>query len=107
MIKLSRLIIEGYSCNDNCYNRSKCRHWIEEVLNTLKVNYLGELNFTVNHRIIITIVGAESYLCLDTWPEENSFITFEISSCKEFDKDKVAKAFNLFFKPQRMLTKKG
>lgn len=42
------------------------------------------------------IILVESHIYIHTWPEKN-YARFELSSCKEFDKDKVLKVIKTFF----------
>jgi len=107
---MHRLIIEAWQCKR--HGLKECSDFITEVINTLKTHEIGRLQFNITNKIpgakpgiTINVVFLESHLALHTWPEENSFVDLEISSCKEFPVEKLHKGFQLFFNPSRILVK--
>ena len=105
-LPMHRLIIEGRGCETRSY--ASCVDFSSTLMNTIKMTEIGRQCFNMDnlHRddkdgVTVNVTFKESHQVFHTWPEYG-FAILEISSCREFDEDRVLRAFRRFFKPEQV-----
>ena len=106
MVVISRLLIEGYGCKSR--GKEKVEKFLTEIANTVKFPVVETRVYDeLEDELIVQIIALGGHIICHIWPLEENFFDLEVSGRKDFPKDKIKRACEIFFSPRRMITKKA
>ena len=106
MVLISRLIIEGHGCKSR--GKEKVEKLLREIANTAKMPVVETRVYDeLEDELIVQISALGGHVICHIWPLEQNFFDLEVTCRKDFPKDKIKRACEIFFSPRRMITKKA
>ena len=106
MVTIYRLLIEGRECKS--HGKEKVAQLLAEIANTAKLPIVeSKIYDELENELIVQIIAMGGYVICYIWPLEENFFNLEMFSRKDFNKDKIKRACEIFFAPKYLITKKA